>query len=150
LQQTKQVPVAETPIQAYANPSKNKNFALADVMQAWENFKHTYQPKAGMPSLEPVFNLVQISVEGQNIIISLGNKAFEGLLNKIKPDLLLFWRKALGDENLQIQTVVSEIVEQVPAKTTLTDSQKFQLLVSKYPLLYELKEKLGLEFDFNH
>ncbi|MCS7005889.1 MAG: hypothetical protein NZM38_11265 [Cytophagales bacterium] len=131
--------------------TKNQSFTENDVVQAWESFKRTYSTTEETTSLEALYSLINLRVETPNIILQFSNRAFESLLNKIKPDILLFLREKLQNDSIQLQTVLVEIKD-FASKTPilLTDSQRFELLASRYPLLYEFKEKLGLDFDIDH
>lgn len=82
----------------------------------------------------------------ESIILKLENQLLLDQLNKAKGDLVEFLREKLNNSNITIYADVIEIAEQ--KKTMYSNSDKFKFLAEKYPIIEELKKKLGLEFDY--
>lgn len=71
----------------------------------------------------------------------------ENSLKDVREGLILFLRKALQNSTIQLRTIKATIHEELPKKF-YTSQDKFRKLAEKYPLLVELKNALGLDYDF--
>jgi hypothetical protein len=80
------------------------------------------------------------------IFIKMDNSAQEEEFNKeIKPDLILFLRKELRNDKLELNTII-ESSEDAP-KRAYTDHDKFEMMSLKNPVLSKLKTDLNLDFE---
>jgi len=64
----------------------------------------------------------------------------------VKPKLLAHLHKALHNELITVEFVVTENVQEILNKP-YTNQEKFNTLSSKYPILNQMKQRFGLEFD---
>jgi len=67
------------------------------------------------------------------------------MIERVQTELLEFLREQLKNKNIVMRTEVEEPEE---IKMVYTNSEKFKFLAEKYPLMNELKRRLGLETDF--
>ncbi|KUG09381.1 DNA polymerase III subunit gamma/tau [Solirubrum puertoriconensis] len=88
-----------------------------------------------------------IQADEQHVIrLQLENPVQLDQFNSFKPEFLLALRQRTGYRSLTIQT---EVIEQVQTgKRLYTSSDKFEYLAGKFPVLNEMKHRLGLDTDF--
>ncbi len=79
-------------------------------------------------------------------ILTLTHPVHEDIINEIRQDLLQFIRDEVSNPTIQLSI---ELKDDTPQQRKLyTNSEKFEYLSQKYPLLKELQERLGLDPDF--
>jgi DNA polymerase-3 subunit gamma/tau len=83
--------------------------------------------------------------ENNTVTIKLENQILVDRFNQVKTDLGEFIRKRLGNVSFKMEAILLEKEEK---KSLYTASDKYQYLVSKNPLLEDLKVKLGLDLDY--
>jgi DNA polymerase-3 subunit gamma/tau len=71
----------------------------------------------------------------------------ENSFKEVREGLTLFLRKALQNSTIQIRTVKAVIHDELPKKI-YTNQDKFKRLIEKNPLVGELRNMLGLDYDF--
>jgi len=79
------------------------------------------------------------------ITLALTNPIEEPVLLSIKTDLLTYLREHLNNSSIQVDATMQE--HQIK-KFAYTNKEKFEHMAEKYPLLNDLKEKMGLDPDF--
>lgn len=67
------------------------------------------------------------------------------MIERVRTELLEFLREQLKNKKIVLRT---EVVEPEEKKMVYTNTEKFKFLAEKYPLMNELKKRLGLETDF--
>lgn len=72
---------------------------------------------------------------------SLQEEPFE----RLKPKVQHYLRQQLRNSQISL---IPRMAEESGPRRLYTNSEKFQHLLQRYPLLGELKERLGLEADF--
>ena len=87
----------------------------------------------------------QIQTEGTSIRIELTNLVEEQLLDEIRTDLLTHLREHLSNPGI---TLISSVAVSESVKTAYTGREKLNKLAEKYPLILDLKERLGLDPEF--
>jgi DNA polymerase-3 subunit gamma/tau len=111
------------------------------VQEAWKSFAETRRRNAAEYQL-----LSQPFDRRDNeIIVHLHNPVQETILNTLRSDLTAFLRTRLQNRSVNI---TGELKEIDTGKLLYTNKEKFDYLVEKYPILKELKERLGLDPDF--
>ena len=65
--------------------------------------------------------------------------------NRNKTELIGYLKNALNNDNISIETTVSE--QTVEVKKPYSDKEKFETMVEKNPLLKTLKDQLDLGLD---
>ena len=81
-------------------------------------------------------------VNSTEVHITLANHIEIDSLDKIRTELLSFLRDKLSNDNIDI---VAEVSEEEKDRKAYTNSEKFEKLIEKQPLLKELKDRLGLD-----
>lgn len=79
------------------------------------------------------------------IRIKLDNMIQSDQFNSFKADLADYLRKKLGNNHIMLDVVIEQ-AENI--KVIYTSEDKLKYLMGKYPLLEDLKKKLGLDTDF--
>jgi DNA polymerase-3 subunit gamma/tau len=87
----------------------------------------------------------EISHDNEIITLNIQNPVEEVRFNDIKSDLLLFLKKRLQNKQISIELRMEETQKK---KMLYTPQEKFDYLVEKNPAIKELKNRLGLEFEF--
>ena len=83
-------------------------------------------------------------VDGK-IILPLHNPVQEMMLTNLRTDLTNYLREKLKNQSINI---VGELKVSEEKKVYYTQREKFDYLVSKNPMLRELKDRLGLDTDY--
>lgn len=87
----------------------------------------------------------QIEIDGLAIKMTLTNAVEEPLIHSMRTDLLAWLREALGNQGITLETTL-----QVTAVTraAYTNREKLDEIKTKYPLVGDLCDRLGLDPDF--
>ncbi len=67
------------------------------------------------------------------------------MIERVQTELVEFLREQLENKHIVLRT---EVVKPEDKKMVYTNTEKFKYLAEKYPLMNELKKRLGLETDF--
>ena len=122
----------------------NHNFSNEELIAAWQEFREMRRNnKAGDMELM-VLNRV-IEKKDQNLVIRLTNGLEGSILDRFEDDAVQYLRKKLGNNQLRIER---DIQEQEVSKKLYTSKDKYEYMVSQNPALKDLKERLGLDFDY--
>lgn len=87
----------------------------------------------------------ETSLNESTITLNIQNPVEEARYNDIKSDLILFLKKRLRNKQISIELSMEQTEKK---KMLYTPQEKFDYLVEKNPALMELKNRLGLEFEF--
>lgn len=114
-------------------------------MEAWEEFRTLRkQAKASDMELMVLGRIMQKSPP-HNALIRLGNALEASVLERFEDDAVQFLRKKLGNSLLRIDR---EVQETETSKKLYTSKDKYEYMITQNPALKELKERLGLDFDY--
>ncbi len=128
---------AETPA-----PTEQKNTVQPEALQsAWAEFAELRKNQVAE------YQLLRrdISFDSPVITVTLANPVEETLLENFRRELLQFLRERLQNTDLSIIPVQQTQQQQ---KVVYTSREKFEHLAEKNPLLHQLKDRLGLDWDF--
>lgn len=112
-----------------------------DLTHAWHEFAETRKNQAAEYQL---LNR-EYSYEHPIILVTLTNPVEEALLDNFRRDLIQFLRDRLQNSEINITALLKETSGK---KVIYTSKEKFEHLAEKNPYLYELKDRLGLDWDF--
>ena len=79
------------------------------------------------------------------ITINLTNPVEEALLENFRRDLVQFLRDSLKNNELTVKAIVEDTTGK---KVIYTAREKFEHLAEKHPYLKELKDRLGLDWEY--
>lgn len=122
-------------------PIANEPVTLAQLKKAWEEYAE--QRKAQVAEYQIL--LREFTYQSPIITIPLLNPVEESLLDNFRRDLTQFLRDRLRNNDL---TLVSALQSTEGKKVIYTSREKFEHLAEKYPYLHELKERLGLDWEY--
>ena len=83
--------------------------------------------------------------EGHSVILVLGSQLEVSFLEKFDTELVQFLRKELHNDHIVIRTELEEMKEE---KKLYTSTDIFDYMVKQNPDLKDLKDRLGLDFDY--
>lgn len=122
----------------------NKFFSEADFQKVWAQFEAQLRAKQDYANLA-VITQKEVVLRGEQIILKLFNSFEEKSFGEMKPALLQFLRKNL--QNQKIEITVEIIPPSEEQMMSYSPQDKIMRLIEKYPLLQELKSRLGMEID---
>jgi len=126
------------------NPGQQKEVSLETLRAAWFAFAKR-KNQEGKVSEYMILNRNFELQNGTEIHLKVDNPVQVEQFNDVKAELLGEIRKKLQNNKL---SVVVEFVEEVGAKRLYTSIDKYNYLTEQYPVLTELKQRLGLDTDF--
>jgi hypothetical protein len=119
----------------------NEPVSAAHLKRVWEEFAEMRKAHVAEYQILQRDYHYQMPV----ITIALLNPVEESLLDNFRRDLTQFLRERLRNSDL---TLASALQDQTGKKVIYTARDKFEHLAGKYPYLRELKERLGLDWEF--
>lgn len=122
-------------------PVEAKELTPEGVQEAWNAYAETRRRNAAEYQLlsQP------IDRKDTQIIVHLHNPVQETILNTLRSDLTAFLRARLQNRSVAVSGELREIEA---GKLLYTNKEKFDHLVERYPILKELRERLGLDPDY--
>lgn len=84
-------------------------------------------------------------IDDHKIQLELINSYQLHMIERVRTELLEFLREKLKNKHVLLK---AEVVKQGEKKMVYTNAEKFKFLAEKYPLMKDLKIRLGLETDF--
>ncbi|MFN8357863.1 MAG: DNA polymerase III subunit gamma/tau [Spirosomataceae bacterium] len=121
----------------------NKPYTLAQLQATWKSFAQ--QREATGKASELIILDRDISLIDNVIQLPLDNPLQLDLLNDLRPDLMGYLRDKLQNTTIQIHAFVAP---QETKYRPYTQAEKFAYLAEKNPALLELKNTLGLDFEY--
>ncbi len=134
-------PVTPEAIVAPAEVATNEPIKPAELRKAWD----LYAEKRKDQAAEYQIMLREYHYKAPVITLTLTNPVEESLLDNFRRDLIQYLRDRF--KNNQI-TIVTALQSSGGKKVIYTSKEKFEHLAEKYPYLNELKDKLGLDWEF--
>jgi DNA polymerase III subunit gamma/tau len=134
---SKEVVTDEKPKSSYPD----KPFTEDELSEAWSKLAESRKDQAATYQLLSRGYLR----EGNTLVIHLNNPVEEPLLQSMKTDLISYLRESLGNNSLQLKSLMVEIAAN---KMIYTNKEKFEAMAQKNPFLLELRDKFGLDPDF--
>ncbi|MBX7124277.1 MAG: hypothetical protein K1X47_01170 [Cyclobacteriaceae bacterium] len=115
--------------------------SVAVVQPVWDAFAETRK----MQVAEYQLMKRPFTVHEKKITLPLSNPVEEPLLAGMKTQLIAYLRDKLNHSSV---TVHGELMEIEGKKIVYTNKEKFDHLAEKYPILQQMKERLGLDTDY--
>ncbi len=133
----------ESVVQSSVNNKKEEDFDETALQTVWKQFGEQ-KPKAGDTDKLILGREVKKG-EGHEVLIFLSSQLEVSFLEKFETDLIQFLRTELKNDHLTINKQVAQIDE---GKKLYTSKDIYDHMVKQNPKLAELKERLGLDFDY--
>jgi hypothetical protein len=136
--------VAEVDASHYFNNKTILPFSQMELIEVWKDFVK----KIDAPQLKSALSAREPSLgDNWQILYELDTELqFNRLTFDLKPKLLGYLRSRLNNEAIEIHFTISDCMGQQP-HIPFTDSERWDLLVEKYPALAILRSKFGLDFE---
>ncbi len=123
----------------------NKPFVLEDLKKYWSLFAEKYKAEGRSSEYVILGNRELNLEEDYTIKLHLDNLVQVDQLNAFKPELLDYLRKSLSNSLIMLElSVMDKPLERKP----YSQSEKLQHMIEKYPIVAELKKRLGLDMDY--
>jgi DNA polymerase-3 subunit gamma/tau len=124
---------------------QNNPFKPEDLLEKWKEFADRI--KEERPRLSITLRMqTPVLDEDAKIRVEMQNANQEEDFTKfLKPDLLMFLRKELKNDNISIETML--IKSDKDSGKPYTQEEKFDFMSEKNPNLKILKQQLGLDFE---
>ncbi len=123
------------------SPSPDKPFTDDELSEVWSKLAESRKDQAATYQLLSRGYLR----EGNTLVIHLNNPVEDPLLQSMKTDLVSYLRESLGNNSLQLRSLMFEVAAN---KMIYTNKEKFEAMAQKNPLLLEMRDKFGLDPDF--
>ena len=115
-------------------------FSYDQLAIKWKAFLNLI---ADRPNLVSTLSNTPELVEGNKLILKIGNSVQEEDVRQIKPELISWLRKELRNSGIELSTRLEKMESE---RMLFSDSEKMQMMMQKNPNLYELKQKFNLDF----
>lgn len=116
-------------------------FTQEQLAEKWKEFM---EKMADRPSLCSALSNVPEIVNGNKLMLKIGNSVQEEDIRLIKPELISWLRKVLRNSGIELTTEIGKVESE---RMIFSDSEKLQMMVQKNPDLNELKQKFNLDFS---
>lgn len=127
-----------------SNGDRNTLFTDIQLVDAWQKFAASIKEESTL-----LFSALSghnpVLTESGSITVELENRVLETEFNRNKTELIGYLKNALNNDNISIETTVSE--QAVEVKKPYSDKEKFETMSEKNPLLKTLKDQLDLGLD---
>jgi len=119
----------------------NKSVSAAALRKVWEEYAEGHRKQVGE------YQILQreFQFEPPVITLNLTNPVEESMLESFRHDLLQFLRDRLQNNEL---TILVAMQDNTGKKVIYTAKEKFEHLAEKNPFLNELKDRLGLDWEY--
>lgn len=115
-------------------------FTQEQLAERWKEF---VARMADRPSLCSAISSVPELVEGNKLLLTIGNSVQEEDIRLIKPELISWLRKVLRNSGIELRTIIGKVESE---RMIFSDTEKLQMMIQKNPNLNELKQKFNLDF----
>ncbi len=116
-------------------------FTNEQLVVKWKEFLGTISDR---PNLLATLSNTPDLLDGNKLLLKIGNSVQEEEVRLIKPDLIGFLKRELRNSDIELTTSIERIETE---RTHFNDSEKLQILIQKNPELMELKQKFNLDFN---
>ena len=122
---------------------REKAFTEPELQEAWKKFA---AGKSGAGDTDKlILNRALSKGEGNKVIIHLASQLEVSFLEKLEVELIQFLRANLENDHI---TIERSIVQEEETKKLYTSKDIFEHMVKENPALKDLKDRLGLDFDY--
>jgi len=135
------VPVPTEAAGQTATAALNEPVSAAELKRAWEEFAENRKDQVA----EYQILARDYDFKAPVITLNLLNPVEESLVDNFRRELTQFLRDRLRNNDL---TLASALKSDPGKKVIYTAREKFEHLAEKYPYLHELKERLGLDWEY--
>ncbi|GAB4243609.1 MAG: hypothetical protein Tsb0034_21490 [Ekhidna sp.] len=120
-----------------------ENFTTEDLKKVWKAFGDNWKDAVDTDRL--ILNKEVTKGEAHEVILHLNSQLEVSFLEKFEVELVQFLRTELKNDYI---TLKREIVQEEEAKKLYTSKDIFEEMAKQNPNLKDLKDRLGLDFDY--
>lgn len=99
---------------------------------------------ADRPSLCAALASLPEIINGNKLVLKIGNSVQEEDIRLEKPELVSWLRRELRNSGIELATRLEKIESE---RMIFSDSEKLQMMLQKNPELFQLKQKFNLDFS---
>ena len=119
----------------------NDPFTTEQLETKWKEYLELISDR---PNLISTLSNIPDRLDGNKLLLKIGNSVQEEEVRLIKPELVNFLRKELRNSGIELTTSIERIESE---RTHLNDQERMQVLIQKNPELIELTKKFNLGFN---
>jgi hypothetical protein len=116
-------------------------FTPEQLEAKWNEYKHKCSDR---PSLCAALASVPEIVNGNKLVLKIGNSVQEEDIRLEKPEMVTWLRRELRNAGIELITKLEKVESE---RMIFSDSEKLQMMLQKNPDLYHLKQKFNLDFS---
>ena len=125
---------------------RNTDFKNEELQEVWREYVNSQKEK-GKSNFATTLDINEpVLLANCKIEIQISNKSQEVVIEKEKIDLHEFLRTKLQNDTIEVITKIQEKPDE--ERIPFTNKDKYEQMTKENPKLQNLKEKLGLDFDF--
>ncbi|MCC7401611.1 MAG: DNA polymerase III subunit gamma/tau [Chitinophagaceae bacterium] len=131
-----------------SNGGSNHSLQPETLQKAWNGYIHKLKEtkNPAVPSFERSFLRIK---DANSFEVVSSNSLEQKFIEHERSKLFLFLRQQLHNNSLQYSVVVEENPEEhLKHEVNLTAREQFQKITEQYPMVKELKDRLGLQLDY--
>ncbi|MDI9867044.1 DNA polymerase III subunit gamma/tau [Flectobacillus sp. DC10W] len=141
---TTKVPSAPMPVLEETQVVQNKTFTKEQLKVQWDSFVQWLKSRERFS--EFVILNRDFTLEGTTIHLAVDNEIqVELLTTALRTEVLTHLRKAMQNSTIHIEV---SILKEEEKPMIYTQAEKFKFLASKNPALNDLRNALGLDYDY--
>lgn len=119
---------------------------MAQLTTVWNAYAEKLKSK-GMINHHMVLTSTTMDLQADSgIHITVGNEVQMDQLEEIKVEFLAYLRQSLKNTAIRIHAKIGYVAPK--EKKFFTDDDKLKILMEHYPVVAELRKKLGLEINY--
>lgn len=119
----------------------NEAFTREQLDLKWKEFLDMIPDR---PNLIATLSAVPEIVDGNKLLLKIGNSVQEEEVRLVKPELLGFLKRELRNSGIELNVSIEKVESE---RTHFSDSEKIQAMMQKNPQLAELRQKFNLDFN---
>ncbi len=124
----------------FSKADENEPFTEEQLIEKWKEFLPRLDDR---PSLKATLGTFPKLEEDFSLTLEIDSRIQDELLANIKPELVSWLRKELRNSNINLKTVVTDVVHE---KVAYSDIERYTEMANKNPNLALLKRTLNLDF----
>jgi DNA polymerase-3 subunit gamma/tau len=139
-----------TESQAVQPEKEAKKLNSSDLQTVWNHLAAQINAEGSNQSVFVVFELAQLRLTDEhNFEIEIGSNVHAKVIEQYKGRIMDQIQAQFRNKSISFQVKVSEqAAEQDLTPNTLTIKEQYQKIITEYPLVKELKDRLGLHLDY--
>lgn len=119
----------------------NEAFTREQLDLKWKEFLDMIPDR---PNLIATLSAIPEIVDGNKLLLKIGNSVQEEEVRLVKPELLGFLKRELRNSGIELNVSIEKVESE---RTHFSDSEKIQAMMQKNPQLAELRQKFNLDFN---